>query len=220
MENLLENLDHHSFLFLGDRVEVEKQILFELEDKFSIKKTANPDFYYFNKDLLSVDDVRDIAQMSGLKSLSGQKKIFLISVLNILTESQNAFLKNLEEASSGVVFIIICSQNVFLETFLSRMALKDLRYLKTKDKKEKILEKNLSQKLSLVTKICKDIQDEKTSREEALSFVQNLESEIFESFGLVEGSLKLKACLLAKKRLSKKGAMTKMILENLVLQIG
>ncbi len=219
MQKLLENLDHHSLLFLGDRESLEKDIIFELEENFSIKKTANPDFYYFKKDLLSVSDVREILETANLKSFSGGKKIFLLSFLNILTESQNAFLKGLEEAPNSVVFIIICPQNIFLETFLSRMKINDLRSVSQKTV-VKNLEKTFSQKISVVTKICKDIQDEKVSREEALSFVQDLESEILSKYGLVEGEIKLRACLLAKKRLSRKGAMTKMILENLVLQIG
>lgn len=215
--DLLENLEHHSLLFLGDRDILEERILKELLEKFNIKKTANPDFTYFKGEFLSTNELRNILSIASLKSFSNNKKIFLISVLNILTESQNVFLKALEEAPPNVVFIIICPQNIFIETFLSRVKMTDLREA---SEGLDLLSKTILEKLNFVSKITKEIGDEKKSKDEALKFVNLIENEIIKNVGLKLGKDYLLACSLAKDRLSKKGAMLKMILENLVLQIS
>jgi hypothetical protein len=233
----IDNL-HHGYLIVGDRGENKKSFFDFLENKLKIKTIGNPDFSFFDFNTLTIDEARDLAIMQTRKGFGQAKmsshsaiakdddffvsrKFFVISTNIITEEAQNALLKVFEEPTEGTHFFILVSQNTFLPTFLSRLLVIDNSRQFTVDGQEstEILNKNIVEKLALVAKIAGDITDEKKVKQDAIQFVSQIENELIQSGGVEKYSNQLKACEFARTTLFSRGAMVKMILENLMLQI-
>jgi DNA polymerase III delta prime subunit len=184
---------------------------------------ASPDVTFFEKDVFKIDAVRELIEKSSLKSFRSDenesKKFFFILFDSIGFDAQNAFLKLLEEPSKGTHFFIITEEKNFLPTFLSRVR---RIYVKDTSKKgfgQDILKKSLPEKFSLVEKLCRDIKDEKKSKQSAIDLVNEIEKEILSENDIVKNKNRLIACQKARERISQRGAMIKMILENLMVRI-
>jgi DNA polymerase III delta prime subunit len=210
---------HHGYLIVGER-EMSRQSLFDfLEQELNVVTVANPDFSFFDFNTLSIDEARDLATMQerrGFENEAGSSKKFFVVSTNIITdEAQNALLKVFEEPTVGTHFFILASQNTFLPTFLSRLVV-----IQTTDTQEasNILKQSLPERLAIVTKLAGDISDEKKVKQDAIALVNQIESELFEN-GVENNVHALRECQFARNALFSRGAMVKMILENLMLQI-
>jgi DNA polymerase III gamma/tau subunit len=227
-----ENL-HHGYLVVGDR-NITKSLLFKfLEDELEVVVVGNPDFSFLDFNTLTIDDARDIAINQTKKDFGSDKKIFVVSTNIITDEAQNALLKVFEEPTPGTHFFILASQNTFLPTFLSRLVVikfESLERLKLESEdKENILDMPVAERLTMVAKLAGDISDEKSVKQDAIALVNKIESELYKLMidpnlqsttdGLKKNSKALKECEFARTTLFSRGAMTKMILENLMLQI-
>lgn len=217
MKKLIDNLDHHSLLFIGDREDIINRVIKEISS-FGVSTISNPDLFINKFENISIFDVRDVLEKAFYKSFNNKgKRFFVLSFSNMAVDAQNAFLKGLEEPAEDVIFILIAPENFFIETFLSRMKVVSL---KTTAKSLNFLDKNISDKLDFVSKLCKDVSDDKKSKDQILEFINQVEKEILEKGEITEQKDRLKSCLKAKEAVLKRGALTKMILENLVLQIS
>lgn len=91
-----------------------------------LKKNAHPDFMVMgeneNKEI-KMDDVRNIIWKLSLKPYSASRKIAVIDNAHLMNrESQNAFLKTLEEPSKDTLLIMITDHSdALLSTISSRM---------------------------------------------------------------------------------------------------
>lgn len=212
-------LGNQPYLFIGDVLGIENS-LFDLFSDLGIKSKANPNFHIFNRDNFLIDDAREILDKHSKKSFSfnniPDKNIFFIKLNTITEEAQNAFLKILEEPNQESHFFIIAPQNIFLPTFLSRVSLFEEN---SSVSKNDILEKSLVEKMEIVSKLCKDIADEKRQKQDAIDFLNSLEQEVLEKHGLEDGFSKLKIIEKGRENLFQRGAMIKMILENVILHL-
>lgn len=228
MDTFLEQIDtnnlHHGYLIVGEREVVKSDLFGFLEKKLNVETQGNPDFLYFDFNTLAIDEARDIARMQERKAFGEEKgkdpnpskKFFIIGTNIITEEAQNALLKVFEEPTPDTHFFILVSQNTFLPTFLSRLVL-----IQTNSKtgsQEKIIEKSLPEKLALVAKLAGDISDEKKIKQDAINLVNVIENELAKD-GVEKNAYSLKGCQFARNALFSRGAMIKMILENLMLQI-
>jgi hypothetical protein len=84
---------------------------------------------------------------------------------------------------------------------------------------ESILDMLIADRLALVAKLAGDISDEKKVKQDAVDLVAQLETELVNKNDIEKYAKKLKFCEFARNALFSRGAMTKMILENLMLQI-
>lgn len=102
------------------------KIIYKLVDKIKYKCS------------FSINDVRLFKELSGVTSINGKPKIFIIEGLEEASiSSRNAFLKLLEEPPSNTYFIIITSSKEQLEqTILSRLALYEFPNVDEKIKNE------------------------------------------------------------------------------------
>ena len=220
LKNIIgDRLSHHSYLFLGD-LSLKDDFFYFLENNIGFKTKANPNFYIYEKNFLGVDDVRVLGERHSKKSfkVDGQDKNIFFLIFNSTTEeAQNAFLKILEEPNPNTHFLILAPQNIFLKTFLSRVFFVDLSL--NKKYSDFKISKDLVSNLDYVLKLSKDISDEKKTKQYAIDFISFLEKDILEKEGVKNGFKKLNVLEKARKMLFQKGAMTKMILENVILHL-
>jgi DNA polymerase III delta prime subunit len=221
---IIKELDHHCFVLVGD-ISFIKQSLFSDLENFGIYGLSNPDFTVLETDNFSVKDCEELISKSNLKSFSDGEKVFVCIFNTISVEAQNKLLKTIEEPPKGVRFFLISPQNTFLPTILSRSKLILISSKQGFGESGKgfggILEMSLVDKLEFVSKLVKDINDEKQQKQKAIDVVNGIESELNfnEADKLIANKEKLLACKTAKKRLLQRGAMTKMILESLMLHL-
>lgn len=125
---------------------------------------------------LGIGEIRLLQKRIFLKPIkSEQKGVILEAFLGISIDSQNAFLKLLEEPPTNTIIIILVNSTDFLlPTILSRCNVINLK------KTEKLKKENLDEYLKYLNMIQKGhgvlklAQNFGKSREEALSFLENL----------------------------------------------
>lgn len=125
---------------------------------------------------LGIGEIRLLQKRVFLKPIkSEQKGVILEAFLGITIDSQNAFLKLLEEPPTNTIIIILVNSTDFLlPTILSRCNVINLK------KTENLAKENLDEYLKYLNMIQKGHEILKLaekfgkSREEALSFLENL----------------------------------------------
>lgn len=117
--HLSKNL-HHAYLLEGERDKLALEVLAFLKT-IDFKTSGNPDFAHIVLDTLRAEDARSLKSMMTEKSLTGEKRIFLISVNSFLLDAQNTLLKMFEEPVPHThIFLIVPDASSLLKTFFSR----------------------------------------------------------------------------------------------------
>jgi DNA polymerase III delta prime subunit len=121
-ENInIENL-HHAYVIQGSTDVVLPLLENFLTETLDYDLQGNPDYTYRVFETLGVDDARALSLDQMRKSISGNKKIFVISFQGITVEAQNALLKVFEEPTEHThFFIIVDSFDRLLPTLQSRV---------------------------------------------------------------------------------------------------
>lgn len=217
--NKIKTIDslHHAYFFIGDVLETKEKLLNFFDKKLKIQILGNPDFKVLDFQNLSIEEARTIKDDSEKMSFSG-KMIFLVSFESISLEAQNSLLKVLEEPASDTYFFLVSPQDTLLPTLKSRIQIVKSEKLKVENNSDSILKLNFKERLDRVKEIVESISDEDSTKQSAIDFVNNIESELYKN-DLKDVSLKLNACAKAREYLLDRGAPIKMILENLVLSI-
>lgn len=125
---------------------------------------------------IGIGDIRLLQKRIFLKPLeSEQKAVILEAFFGMTIDSQNAFLKVLEEPPDNTIIIVLSNSTDFLlETILSRCSVLNL------EKNNELETKNLEEFLKVINQIQKGqgilkfAQDNGKSREDALKFLENL----------------------------------------------
>ncbi len=113
---------HHAYFIEGERRAVLADIEAFLKDAFSIVREGHPDVHYAEYGSFGIDESRGLQDMQSLRPLTGDKKIFIITLDSITSEAQNSLLKVFEEPTPGTHFFIISSSSrILLPTLKSRM---------------------------------------------------------------------------------------------------
>lgn len=164
-----------SFIIIGKDNEAVKEYAEKLIQDKNISKFDK--FVLETEKSVGIADIRIISKQMFLKPLVGnQKAVILEAFLGMTIDSQNAFLKVLEEPPLSTTIIILANSNFFLPTILSRCKLIQLdNGLSLTDKEQqeysKILEKlkndSFGDKLKLAEKFSKD-------KEHALQLIEKL----------------------------------------------
>jgi hypothetical protein len=123
IEELLnkDNL-HHAYVFEGDRKSLKNRLFGIIENDLQIETRTNPDFWYGEFKVFSLQDSKTVRNLERLQPVIGDKKIFVINSEFFTEEAQNSLLKVFEEPSVRThFFIITVSANVLLPTLRSRL---------------------------------------------------------------------------------------------------
>jgi DNA polymerase III delta prime subunit len=165
---------HHAYVIEGNTESAYKNVCEFCENDLDFKVKANPHFIYESYEKFLVDDARRIRELQMNKNKEGEKKIFVLSFNFITTEAQNSLLKVLEEPTKGTHFFILTpSAHIFLDTIKSRVSVLSIE--NTFDNQIDFLSMKMSERLKFITKLVKDIKDEKVPKSDALKIVRNLE---------------------------------------------
>lgn len=207
---------YHAYFFVGDKDKILSELIYFLEGDVGIDLQGNPDFWIGKFHNLNIDDAREISESSQKKDFVSGKKIFIVQTDFIGLEAQNSLLKVFEEPTDGTHFFIISPQDNLLPTLRSRMQIISLQEETTST--QSILNLKLSDRLSKVKKITDSISDEEGTKQDAISFLNQIESEIY-SKGVEKYSKELEICEKARVSLYDRGAPVKIILEQVMLGI-
>ncbi len=227
---------HHAYFFATHKV---KELVGELKDfieeHLGLKTVGNPDVQHLEFKTLTIDEARAIAAAQERVAFGGGeasnmgRKIFIIETDFITEEAQNALLKVFEEPTAGTHFFIISPQDILLPTLRSRMqvinhlTLTPLAFQgegrrEGNERRGEVLSLGFKERLEKVKEITDAISDEEKTKQDAIAFLNQIESELYEK-GVEESAQSLKICEHARAALYDRGAPVKMILEHLVLSV-
>src|ERR1035437_3672210 len=87
---------HHAYLLVGEREGVFSELVSFIKNDLEISTHGNPDFWHGVHDSFSIEEGRNLKEMQEMHSLSGGRKIFVISANTMTREAQNSLLKVFE----------------------------------------------------------------------------------------------------------------------------
>lgn len=219
-----ENL-HHAYLIEGNEAEIIPEIL-EFLKNTGIQTINNPDFCHITVDSFKIDDARNLKSLTTEKSFATGKKIFLISINNILLEAQNTLLKIFEEPGDNTIFfLVIPNSDNLLKTLVSRFYL-----IKTKEKinlteAEKFIKLPLNSRILFIKEFLTEENDDEenfkqdSAKTRALKFINALEI-VLHKQGVSGSKVNCFEHLLkVREYLSQPGSSIKMLLESVAITI-
>ena len=217
--NLLrkENNLHHAYVCVGGTESLSTEFEQFLADHLSFSTVGNPDYRVFEENNMSVDTARLIGVLQAKKNFSGAKQIFAIKVGSIGEEAQNALLKIFEEPTPDTHFFVFLPQDTLLPTLRSRVRI--LYEDRIEKQTPSFLKLSLPGRLTYIKKITDDISDEKQTKQSAIDLLNQIEGELYEDGGVLAHASELALCEKARTALFSRGAMTKMLLEQVALSI-
>lgn len=219
----LTSLSHHAYYIVGDdsTVITLREIL---ENKCKIPLTANPDLFDRAYATFNIEDARELKSFHDTRPIGVTgKKIFSIYMNAVTNEAQNALLKLLEEPSDYAhFFIIIPSAHLLLPTVKSRLLLLDTDVdIEINDdlvtEVEKFMKMAAGKKLEYIKKLVDDIYKEKKTRQDAIAFLDAIESQVYERKNLNKDKNILESISLVRRYIYDRAPSVKMLLEYLAL---
>jgi len=234
--HLDKNNLHHAYLIEGRKEEIIPDVL-EFLESIGVETQGNQDFNQIILDSFKIEDARNLKAQSMERSISGDKKIFIIAVNNFLIDAQNTLLKMFEEPIVNThFFIIVPDISIILPTILSRIYLIKSKNSNRKDdlkEAEEFLTMSLNDRILFVKElIAKSNDDEENDLEnlsedsihsKAIKFLNALESILHQK--LVSKAVfdnktdYFYQILNAREYLSQPGSSTKSLMESVVLAI-
>ena len=218
----LKRLDHHAYLLVG-REEIKDRLLSVLKQEHKVDLRGNPDLIVKDYDNLTIDDSRELKSLAEIKPVSqGSRRIFIISTRGFTVEAQNALLKIFEEPGEAVCFFLIMpSAGLLLPTVRSRLRIIDQAQSPEMDQTEikKFLNLSPAKRLEFVKDLLDEISKEKKTKQDALDFLDSLQSAIYVSRGVRSGLEIFRSIEIARKYLNDRSPSIKMLLEYVVLSL-
>jgi len=107
----LVDLQHHAYLFLGDRGRLGELTREFVESCSKGTGSLKPEVLWQETESFQIVDSREVARQQSVKVLPGGKRFFVIIFETITLPAQQALLKVLEEPNVGNHFFLICDPN-------------------------------------------------------------------------------------------------------------
>lgn len=212
-----ENNLHHAYVCVGDVERIFPDFETFLTEHLSFGISGNPDYRVFSESALSIDTARALGVLQAQKNFSGERQVFVLKVGSIGEEAQNALLKIFEEPTPQTHFFVFIPQDTLLPTLRSRVQV--LREKSTERQVPSFLKLSLPGRLAYIKKITDDIGDEKKTKQSAIDLLNQIEHELYQDGGVSVHTLELALCEKARTALFSRGAMTKMLLEQVALSV-
>lgn len=220
----LEVLSHHAYVIAGDSKTRDK-LRHILESQHGFVLSGNPDVYERIFDVFSIDDARTLISVHELKPVSEKsKKLFIVQMNGISHEAQNALLKLVEEPSEhSYFFFILPSLHVLLPTIKSRVLMvRDDTNRASPDDAREFLRMNKVNRLEHVKKLIDEIAKEKSTNQDAVRFLNDLELCLYENSGgrgIAKNESNYRLIDECRKYLNDRAPSVKMILEYAALNL-
>jgi len=178
---------HHAYAILGDRKEVKEELFAFLTKDLKFPVIGNPDFWQRDFNVFKIDDSRDLNEAHVNKPVKYDRKVFVIFANFMTKDAQNSLLKIFEEPRADTTFFVVLPSGTdLLPTLKSRM----IFGRGENEKSDSVLSANdfllakTGKRLEIVSKIVKDIKDEKINKSDAITFIKNIEKVIKENWKL------------------------------------
>jgi len=183
---------HHAYCFVGPRIEAICAVHQILESDFAFRTTGNPDYWRGEYDVLLLDDSKEIKRNIDNRPVANEIKVLVIATNFIHLNSQNSFLKLLEEPNGhSVLFLLMPSDSQLLPTIKSRLIFVNqtdwpkaettkIEENSKVEKKESLFEvetflaANSAERLKRIEKILAQYKDDKVSKGDLVNFILNL----------------------------------------------
>lgn len=222
--NLSKDNLHHSYIIEGSLAVIYPDMCEFCKQELGMEIKTNPDFVYIDTDKFLIKDAHNLIQMQQNKTSSDGLQVFIISFNFITREAQNALLKVLEEPSARTHFFIITpSSHIFLDTVLSRVLLiSDYKNNIPPNNAKEFLKSNYANRLKMITKLIKNVKDEKASKMEAINLVRELKRLIYVESKKNKDYNKLRILNEIQETedyLNDNSASIKILLENIALKV-
>ena len=224
----LKHLNHHAYLLVGND-SIQDELVSILEKSHKIKVHGNPDLTMRQFENLTIDDARELKSAAEIMpTAAGGKRIFVISLNAITVEAQNALLKLLEEPAEYVhFFLIVPSAHLLLPTVRSRLSLIGTSAVQESDASEsdriadakKFLASAPPKRLEIIKSLLDDITKEKKVKQDAIDFLNDIQSVVYESRGIKKAARELETIETARKYINDRAPSLKMLLEYVALNI-
>lgn len=112
----------HAYCLLGPLATTDQKAVFIHEIAKLLEVPVHALSFFGTEDAISIDDIRRIGQIASLAAGAHPQIIALRNADTLSHAAANAFLKTLEEPSSGTIFFLLASSHAaLLPTILSRV---------------------------------------------------------------------------------------------------
>ena len=228
---------HHAYLIEGDPEIALPALLEKLEAELGRPTRGHPDIFLHRATVFSIEESRQVKIENSGRPIMGGPKIIMLAAEFFAPEAQHALLKTMEDASPNTHYFLITPQiEKLLPTLRSRLekmglglGKSDLKGNPRSDfKGSTFLALSLPERLNFVGKLIerhKNDEDSGLLKKETLEILNNLEIILHENLHNTSRDARdvcacgLEEVIRARDYLSDRGAMTKMILENLALTL-
>lgn len=216
---MFESLTHHAYGIAGEAGEVVPKLLSTLKKTAQLSAQGNPDFRLESFEVMGIDEARTLKEAAKRKSVTGGKKIFIVSARGITKEAQNALLKIFEEPPADThFFLVVPSIDILLPTLRSRLLVISApkgNGKETSSQAEIFLRALVPARLRTIQGLLKGA-DEKTGKRALVVFLDGLERYLAlkDRSSVAEA---LEAVLTAKKYSRDRAPSFKLLLEHLAL---
>ena len=216
---------HHAYGVFGDKKKVKEELFSFLVKDLKFPVTHNPDFWQGEHNVFKMIDSRLLNDAHLNLPVKYDRKVFVIFANSITKDAQNSLLKIFEEPKAHTTFFLIMpSGTEIIPTLKSRLIISKGDDGSLASQAEEFLGANVGKRLQMVSKITKDIKDEKITKSDAITFMKNLEKVIKSSLKLKNAHNARSGSLLAVEDIEKaisyagdESPSIKVILEHLAL---
>ncbi len=219
-------MKHHAYVIVAEKDEGVAKALEWLRVELGMETDRNPDIMMFEHGFLSVEDSRNIGELSSQAPLAGETKALVISANRFSTEAQNAFLKIFEEPPEGTyIFLIVPSVGLLLPTLCSRVEVLSTSgaTVDVSEDGKAFLASSKEKRTALISKLNSGKTDEerRANRDQAIRIVNGVEVVAYTALNTISTSKRkemyqlLEDLQTMRGYLNERSAPIKMILEHI-----
>lgn len=109
---------HHAYVYEGPAA-LLAALAADARARFGFEAAGNPDVHVELWEKFGIDESRALVAQTSLRSTQG-RALFVLGMVSITSEAQQALLKLFEEPQMGVVFVVLVPRGSLLPTLRSR----------------------------------------------------------------------------------------------------
>jgi DNA polymerase III delta prime subunit len=183
MQEILDNYKktgrlHHAYVLYGDKEIIKNNLLTFLEQELGFPIINNPDLWQGEFNVFKIKDSHALNTEHLKQPLVNDRKVFVLFLNAITLDAQNSLLKIFEEPKAESVFFIICPAGInLLPTLKSRLisqSFEDDNIFASVAKK--FLQSSISERMELISKLTKEVKDEKKVKADMISLLKEIEN--------------------------------------------
>jgi DNA polymerase III delta prime subunit len=183
MQEILDNYKrtgrlHHAYVLYGDKKIIKNSLFTFLEQELDFPIIHNPDLWQGEYNVFKIKDSHALNTEHLKQPLLNNKKVFILFLNAITLDAQNSLLKIFEEPKAESVFFIICPAGInLLPTLKSRLISQSFAEDNIfSSVAKKFLQSNISERMGLISKLTKEVKDEKKVKADMISLLKEIEN--------------------------------------------